>query len=254
MLIDWFTVIAQVINFLVLVLLLRRFLYGPIIRAMAEREAKIADRLAEANRIKEEAAQEAEAYRQQRQELQDMWDEKLNQARANAEARRQELLQKARQEIDETRLKWMKALQQGQDAFVQEVRQRTIRQVQATTRRVLADLAGADLQTQLVHVFIERLQQLDRAGPVAAALHQAEQEIVIRSAFEISPELRQAILRVAQEQTTNKVEARFETAPHLICGIELTAGGYKIAWSVEDYLDSLEEELLKSLHDGEKVA
>ena len=35
---DWFTVIAQIINFLILVALLKRFLYGPIIRAMERRE------------------------------------------------------------------------------------------------------------------------------------------------------------------------------------------------------------------------
>ena len=41
MLIDWFTVAAQAINFLILVLLLRRFLYGPIVKAMDDREAAI---------------------------------------------------------------------------------------------------------------------------------------------------------------------------------------------------------------------
>ena len=58
MLIDWFTVLAQIINFLVLVYLLKRFLYGRIIRAMDERERKIALRLEEAQGRKEEAEQE----------------------------------------------------------------------------------------------------------------------------------------------------------------------------------------------------
>ncbi len=42
---DWFTVVAQIINFLILVALLKRFLYGPIIRAMDRREAEIASRM-----------------------------------------------------------------------------------------------------------------------------------------------------------------------------------------------------------------
>ena len=48
MLIDWFTVCAQIVNFLVLVALLKHFLYGPILRAMDAREQTIAGRLAEA--------------------------------------------------------------------------------------------------------------------------------------------------------------------------------------------------------------
>ena len=60
MLIDWFTVIAQIVNFLVLVYLLKRFLYKPIIKAMDGREQRIAGRLEEADKREEEARQELE--------------------------------------------------------------------------------------------------------------------------------------------------------------------------------------------------
>ncbi|MBU0908993.1 MAG: F0F1 ATP synthase subunit B, partial [Proteobacteria bacterium] len=52
--IDWFTFCAQIINFLILVWLLKKVLYQPVLNAMAEREAKIAARL---NDAAEQAAQ-----------------------------------------------------------------------------------------------------------------------------------------------------------------------------------------------------
>ncbi len=55
MLIDWFTVGAQLVNFLVLVFLLQRFLYKPILKAIAVREKKISDELTDAAAKKEEA-------------------------------------------------------------------------------------------------------------------------------------------------------------------------------------------------------
>jgi F-type H+-transporting ATPase subunit b len=55
MLIDPFTVGAQILNFLILVWLLRRLLYGPITRVMAEREARIRAEMDEASRLREEA-------------------------------------------------------------------------------------------------------------------------------------------------------------------------------------------------------
>ena len=52
MLINWFTVAAQIVNFLILVALLKRFLYGPIVAAMSAREGRIAAQLTEAQRKK----------------------------------------------------------------------------------------------------------------------------------------------------------------------------------------------------------
>ena len=56
MLIDWFTVGAQALNFIVLVWLMKRFLYRPVLDAIAAREQRIAQQLAEA------ATQMAEAH------------------------------------------------------------------------------------------------------------------------------------------------------------------------------------------------
>lgn len=59
--IDYFTFAAQIINFLVLVFLLRHFLYRPVIRSMKEREQKISDQLKDAEEKRIQADQLAEA-------------------------------------------------------------------------------------------------------------------------------------------------------------------------------------------------
>jgi F-type H+-transporting ATPase subunit b len=55
MLIDWFTVGAQLLNFLVLAWLLKRFLYRPILDALDAREQRIAAELADADAKRAEA-------------------------------------------------------------------------------------------------------------------------------------------------------------------------------------------------------
>ena len=104
--IDWFTVIAQIINFLILVALLKRFLYGPIIRAMDDRERRIASRLEEANRREQEAQEEIAAYRARREELEDAREDALARAREEAEKTRHELITSARAEIREMQQQW----------------------------------------------------------------------------------------------------------------------------------------------------
>jgi F-type H+-transporting ATPase subunit b len=58
MLIDWFTVGAQIVNFLILVWLLKHFLYKPILDAIDAREKKIAAELADADTKRTEAEKE----------------------------------------------------------------------------------------------------------------------------------------------------------------------------------------------------
>ena len=58
MLIDWFTVAAQAVNFLILVWLLKRFLYKPVLAAIDEREKRIATQLQDAEKKKAEALKE----------------------------------------------------------------------------------------------------------------------------------------------------------------------------------------------------
>ena len=53
--IDWITVVAQIANFLVLVWLLKRFLYRPILDGIDAREAEITRRMAEAGEAQKKA-------------------------------------------------------------------------------------------------------------------------------------------------------------------------------------------------------
>ena len=70
----------------------------------------------------------------------------------------------------------------------------------------------------------------------------------MRSAFDLPAAQRAAIQKALNETFSAEVHVRFETAPDLVSGIELTTNGQKIAWSIADYLASLEKgvgELLK---------
>ena len=247
MLIDWFTIVAQIVNFIILVLLLRRFLYGPIIRAMEEREARIRSRLEEAKQKEQEAEGEARAWRQKNQELEELREEMLRQAGQEAEEWRHDLFRQARREVGEAKVRWQHSLEEEQGAFLRHVRERTALQVQSIARRALADLADADLEAHLADVFIRRLADDDGQQGVAEALAQAREPLVVRTAFPSPPEMRQKLQEAIAGRVPGGVEVRFETAPDLVCGIELRADDYRIAWSLDDYLGSLEQDLFRAL-------
>ena len=110
MLIDWFTVAAQVINFLILVWLMKRFLYRPILHAIDEREQKIAAELADADAKRVEAKQERDDFAQKNADLDRQRADLINKAKNEAETLRKQLCDKARQAADDLLAKRQESL------------------------------------------------------------------------------------------------------------------------------------------------
>jgi F-type H+-transporting ATPase subunit b len=242
---DGFTTAAQIVNFLILVALLKRFLYGPIIEAMDSREAHIAARLQEAEVTRDRAAQQTALYHERLQQLQETRETMLVQAREEAEAQRQQLLAQARQEAQQTQMRWHQTLRQEQASFLQELRQHAGHQVCAVARHALAELAHADLEAAVTRVFLERLRDLNDEArhTLATAAHQT-QGVVVRSAFPLPVDLQQQIIRAVHDHLAADVGVQFATEPALLCGIELETLGQKVSWHLTHYLNGLEEQVM----------
>ncbi|MEO7876702.1 MAG: hypothetical protein ABIR62_11355 [Dokdonella sp.] len=251
MLIDWFTVGAQALNFVVLVWLMKHFLYQPILNAIAAREKLIADKLADASakqadaaRDRDEFAKKNTAFDQQRVAL-------LSKATDEANAERQRLLDEARKAADDLSAKRHKAMLSDAQHLSDSIAQRTEAAVFAITRKTLGDLATASLQERMAEVFIRRLQGMDpqAKASLGASLKSASEPAVVRCAFDLPPEQQAAIQKALNETFSVDIRLRFETAPDLVSGIELSCNGQKLAWSIADYLTSMQTSigaLLKS--------
>ncbi|MFO7680981.1 MAG: F0F1 ATP synthase subunit B [Chloroflexota bacterium] len=249
MLIDWFTFIAQIINFLILVLLLRRFLYGPIMNAMAERERKIADRLTQAEEQRTAAATEIEAYRQKNVNFEQEREQLIRDAQTEVADRRKAWLQEARTEVNDMRTYWQKALAEEKESFLQMVRQQAGQQTYQVIRRALTDLADADLEAQIVQVFLARLAALPDADirAIREALQADRAALTLNSGFELDTTQRQTLRNAILSQFGAGQAIQVRMNPELICGLELAAPGHKVAWSLASYLDELEEALMAAL-------
>jgi F-type H+-transporting ATPase subunit b len=248
-LIDWFTFIAQIINFLILVLLLRRFLYGPIMNAMAERERKIADRLTQAEEQRAAAAAEIETYRQKNVNFEQEREQLIRDAQTEVSDRRKAWLQEARTEVNDTRTYWQKALAEEKESFLQMVRQQAGQQTYQVIRRALTDLADADLEAQIVQVFLARLAALPDADirAIREALQADRAALTLNSGFELDTTQRQTLRNAILSQFGAGQAIQVRMNPELICGLELAAPGHKVAWSLASYLDELEEALMAAL-------
>ena len=241
--IDWFTVAAQIVNFLVLAWLLHRFLYGPIMGAIERREQRIARRLSDAEQKREEEETEARAFRLRQDELENQRGQFLKDAQEEAERERRRLHQEARDEIEGLKKDWINEVEQQRAEFLHRIRQRAREHFCLLARRALGDLADARLEEQMSRVFLKKLAALDRDAKtrIADAGRKAGGGATVRSGFEISPNVEREIMKTIHDVILAGAEVTFEHDPDVIRGLEFKMGGQTVAWSLDSYVEALEK-------------
>ncbi|MDI1250338.1 MAG: F0F1 ATP synthase subunit delta [Lacunisphaera sp.] len=242
MLIDWFTVGAQALNFLILVWLMKCFLYQPVLDAIDAREKKIAAELADADAKRAEAKKERDEFEHKNEEFDQHRAGLLTKATEQAKGEGDKLLGEARQAADTLGAKRQEALLREAKNLNQAITRRAQQEVFAIARKALADLASAKLEERMGELFTRRLRALDTDAKarLAGAVKARSEPVRVRSAFDLPEKQRAAIQQALNETLSADVPLRFETAPDLVSGIELTANGQKVAWSIADYLAALE--------------
>ena len=243
MLIDWFTLGAQALNFVILVWLLKRFIYKPILDAIDAREKRIATELADADMKKAEAKKERDEFQHKNEEFDKQCAALLSRATDRANAERQRLLEEAGKAADDLSAKRQETLRSEGHALNQALLRLTRQEVFAIVRKALTDLATTNLEERLGEVFTRRLREMDGQAKegLADALKTASAPALVRSAFDLPAEQRTAIQNALNETFSAEISIRFETEPDLVSGIELTTNGQKLGWSIADYLESLEK-------------
>ena len=247
--IDWFTVVAQIVNFLILVGLLKYFLYGRIVEAMKNREREIAARWNEAEREQHQAAQQRQAAEQKNRELDEQRERLLVEIRAEVETGRQDLMAKVRDEVVQQQTRWSDAIREESDSFLRDLRRRTAEEVCTVTRRVLADLADVELERRIAEKFVTMIEQLGdgQRDEVIVALQEGKHAAVVQTAFEMPGDLRRKIVEVLRRHLLVDLDVCFERSPDLTCGIALQTDAHKLAWELSDYLTTLEQQLQHTL-------
>jgi F-type H+-transporting ATPase subunit b len=250
---DWVTVAAQIVNFLVLVWLLQKVLYRPLSAALKAREIEVNRRLQQADAAREQAEAEAEAHRAARATLAETQSALLEETRQEAAALRSTLTQTAQAEVAARRAAWASQLQDEKAAFLERLRERAGNAFVTLARRALAEMADQELEAQLARVFARRLEALEpvERTRLIAAIDPAQQPRIL-SAFSLPEPVRKEVL-AAVTAILGAHEARrvvFEEDGGLECGIVLAVASRHLGWSLGEYLDVLERDVARLMQPG----
>ncbi len=233
--IDWITVAAQIANFLVLVWLLKRFLYRPILDGIDAREAEITQRMSEAQEAKGKAAAAQEDYQDKVRALHVAQTEMSETIRKSAEDQRDALLAEAHQRMEREQANWKTHLDDEARKYTARLHRAGANALLSLTRKALTDLADETLEARMAHHLVQRLE------PMAADLKSAAGDAI--AAVVTS---REALQQPVQADLVAQVNALFPVATvHFEAdatqapGLVLRIGGAQLEWTVDSYVESL---------------
>lgn len=234
---DWSTFLLEIVNVLVLVWLLKRFLFRPVMNVIEERKAAIAKTVTEANRLKQEAKTLQDRYEQRLTE----WEKEREKVRAQLQeeiaAERQRRLAALQAEIDKARE--LNAAREGQQM------KEMIRQAEATavlhgtqfSAALLTRIASPELEARLIDAAIEDLSTLsrDRAETVKSTLPKNAKGRVT-TAFPLDPPRRDRLVKQVEGVFDRRFDWEFVEERELLAGLEVNLGGWVLRGNLRDEL------------------
>lgn len=245
MLIDWFTIVAQLINFLILVVALKYLLYDRLMGVMEKRRRAIAEKEEQAEERTEEAEEELQQLRQDRRNLEKRREGMLEEARRDASQRRRELLKEAREEVDRQEEEWRESIRSRQERLLGDMQRLTGEKAVALTRRLLSDMADQTMEETLIRSLVERIGSIpeeERSG-IAESVRSSDSPILVRSAFQPSDAGRQNVDKALRELVGDLERSiTWQEDPGLITGVVVQVGPRTVGWSMSGYLDEVERE------------
>ncbi len=247
MLIDQFTVVAQILNFVILLVLLNRFLFRPVRKAIQSRQERIENQWQVAQQQIQNAKAEIEAFHQKQcwfdQEKSVLWQ----QAQQEVDVWRQSELSCIKKEWEELRSQWLGLFEQEKQSALLALKQQMVQRIFQISQHVVAEMMNVDLEQHLAKMMISRLEELPEEKWRDLAENFAGSRLIwVCSSFALDAQNSLQLQEVLQHHL-GPIQLRYDIDPQRERGIEIELDGCKLGWVLDHYIRELEEQVSQNL-------
>ncbi len=244
--INWFEIVAQIINFFILLFILQKLLYKPVINVMEERQKRIQKSQIEADEKMGKAEGLIDEYEEKIADIEQEKREILDDARKAAQAKKQSLLKDYREEAENKRRAYLKEIEDEKESFIKSLRKNLGESSVKIASRILDTISSRELEDEVFITFVENLKSLKENIPDASVLKD-EKHLNLYSSKELSKEKKQIIENTLKSQLGNLKEINYELDDELILGYELSLETYTIHTNIKNYLEIIEKDIIENL-------
>ncbi len=235
---DWPTFFLEIINFLILVWILKRFLYHPILGVVAKRRAGIEKAMAEARRTEAEAVELKQ--RGERELAQWEQEKEAAQARLREElsAERERLMAELETSVAEERERRRVLDERRQHDFKRATEEQGIEQGAAFSAKLLGRVATPELEARLYSLLLEDLRGLraEDKRAIADAAAAPGLQLKVQSAFALDEGKRAELDRALAEIAGKTLPVEYGENPELVAGFQVSIGPWILRANLRDEL------------------
>ena len=239
----WSTFVLEIINFLVLVWILKRFLYQPVLDVIARRRAGIEKILADAKALHAEA----EKLQKQYEGRLDDWEQERQQAREDLarelDAERTRKMAELQTSLEQAREKARVTEEHRRDDARRKIEETALIQGSRFAARLLEQASGPDTETRLVDLVISELSRLppERIAAVHNSYGKTTRVIEVISAFPLADEQRRRLTQALAKVISADTPLQFKQDSELVAGVRITIGAWVLGANIRDELKGFME-------------
>ncbi|CAA9891557.1 ATP synthase subunit b [Candidatus Methylobacter favarea] len=237
------TFILEIINFLVLIWILQRLFYKPLLEMIAKRKQHIDQSLEKAKKLHDEAEEQRRLYENRQQ----LWEQEKKAAQSELhqqfEVEKSAQLEKLRRELEQERQKANVTLTRQQEEFQQHVEKQALENGARFAGLILQQTAGPEVENRLFDLLIDQLAFLPEAAKSSLQLADSKKSLIVKvsSAYLLSNDQRQQLEQKLGLLISPLMNFQYQQDTALIAGVRIDIGAWVLQANVRQELAGFAE-------------
>ncbi|MDW7671751.1 MAG: hypothetical protein SCK57_08370 [Bacillota bacterium] len=240
--INWFEIIAQMINFFILLFLLYKVFYKPVNKAMDDRQQRIRDNQKKAEEKMKKADALIETYNHNLAELEKEKDQQVEMAKQQAQEKKEELMAAYKEEAAQKRSDYIKEVDEEQERFIHDLRAALGHNAVKIAEHILGAFSEAKLSEKVFESFVKKVEEIDEET-LKEDMESKDERIILLSSEKLSEEQKETLEKVIKEKVGTYKEIAYEVDDALIQGYELKLETLTVHTNVRKYLEEAEKNI-----------
>ncbi len=237
------TFILEIINFLILIWILQRLFYKPLLEVIAKRKQFIDQSLADAKSMQQQAEEQRSLY-ENRQKL---WEQEKQAALAalhqQIDAERRVQMAKLDTDLEQEKQKINVTLQRQQQELQRQAEKQALQNGTRFASMLLKQSASPELEARLFILLLDHLKTLPEACTLCLQMVGAKKSVPIKitSAYELTPEQRLQLEQKLGSLINSPINFQYHQDAELIAGIRMDIGAWVLNANLQHELTGFAE-------------
>jgi F-type H+-transporting ATPase subunit b len=240
--IDVWTLLFQIINFVVLLFILKRILYKPVKEIIEKRRGLIQQSIDNAEKTEKEALELKEKYQQELNSIGTLKSQMTEKLREEIEEERKKLLERAKEEAEQIIEREKEVIERDKDRTEAEVRDKAVEIVSAFATSLLRDISDRELHGALFKRLLTEIRQITKRIP-SVSKTDGILDVELVSAFEPGENEIRMIQDAIESATARKTHIKTAVDDSLIAGAKLRLYDLNYDASLSGQISSLASRL-----------